>query len=123
MLHADRIDEPPEILITNYQYPGNPPLSQVAIFATCPSINYISEDDSEETKAYKRLWQEFTDFPVDDEPRLKCFENAPSQMSSWKTWFSDITWANKEQKGVYPHSDFRNKRWLLDEACCPVLFC
>lgn len=107
------IDEPPEILVTNFQYPGSPPISQVSIFVACPSIRQISESDSDETKSYKRMWQQFTDIPIDDDQaRLKYFEGT-SPGSSWSSWISDVTWAQKDDLGVYPLSDFRNKRFKV----------
>jgi hypothetical protein len=110
------IRDKPEILVTNYQYPGNPPISQVAVFVACSSINVMSPDDSADVTAHKKLWKAFKDIPQTEAGRLARFEDSTPR--PWSYWPSDITWADQNEPGVYPHDDFRNTR----SKACPSYF-
>lgn len=96
--------------MANYQYPGLPPVNNVAIFVADPSINIVSEEDSPDVLAYKNLWRQFKDMPENETDRLKLFEKNSSK-NGWFSWASDITWAKPEEPGVYPADDFKNQRF------------
>jgi hypothetical protein len=69
------IDEPPEIFVGNYQYPGTPPVNNVAIFVGPPGINKTAATDSAEEKAYKLVWQRFkSSICSTNEERLQLFD-------------------------------------------------
>ena len=105
------IEEPPEIFIGNYQYPGTPPVNNVAIYVGPPDINTILPTDSHETKAYKNVWARFKkSICMTNAERLKVFE-ACRKKSSWGEWFSDITWGTPDQPGVYPKESYVNQRY------------
>mgnify|MGYP003385993194 FL=1 len=94
-------------MVVNYQYPGTPPISNVAIFVADPSINTLSEEDSPDVQAYKSLWSQFcTSIADSEEERMALFDGKGLQ--GW--WPSDIKWGDIAEPGVYPHTDFKNAR-------------
>ena len=94
-------------MVVNYQYPGTPPVSNVAIFVADPKINVIDVDDSQEEVAHKTLWSKFCNSIANsEEERMALFDG--QGLNGW--WPSDITWGEIDEPGVYPHSDFKNKR-------------
>lgn len=104
------LSDPPELLVTNFQYPGR--ITHVAIFAADKSINDITgSEDTPDIKTFKQMWKRFRDgIPDTEEDRLQLFEKESSS-PSWGDWLpSDTTWARKEDKGVFPRSDFKNQR-------------
>lgn len=115
------IEEPPEIFIGNYQYPGNPPVNNVAIFVGPPDLNVVSDGDPPEVKAYKNVWRRFKEsICTNDKDRLKLFESAPKR-TGWSEWFTDITWGTADQPGVYPKESYANQRCLLPYYYCFAL--
>lgn len=106
------IDEPPEIFVGNYQYPGTPPVNNVVIYVGPPDINTINPTDSAEEKAYKNVWKRFKSSICDtNEQRLQLSKDDPG--GGWGSWFSDISWGTPDQPGVYPKNDYKNQRFKL----------
>ena len=94
-------------MVVNYQYPGSPPISNVAIFVADPTINTTAAEDTREEAAYKSLWGQFCRSIVScEEERMALF--AGKGLKGW--WPSDIKWGDISEPGVYPHADFKNSR-------------
>jgi len=117
------VEDPPFVFVMNFQIPGDPPISIVSMFAVPPELSEpISSRDSADMQAQKRLWQAYIDMPGSEEERLEMFRRAEREtdessssssfFSGWRTP-SDITWAPKEEPGVYPSTDFKNQRFKL----------
>lgn len=89
------LPEPPEVLVMNYQYPGAPGVSQVAIFVASPSINNELVSDRPADAAAKKLWRKFKNsICSNNTDRLSLFVDE-SEVSLWDwMWTSDITWYN-----------------------------
>ena len=98
-------------MVMNYQYPGTPPVSNIAIFAAPPSVNTIDKNDGSDVIAYKSLYKQYRDSIKQTElERLALFDGEST--TGWFSWASDITWGGSEEPGVYPHSDFKNCRYV-----------